>query len=142
MPPNKTPAVPAATGTARNDYQPAKDIEPSSVFTVSNDKSLVIAAQCLCGVAALLAAMPDPLAEIELRRQLCREAYEAGRAEGWRQGYEHGARLLEAEWPAVVAPLAGPSFAELELLRWGSGGREHFGAPRASDRFPRMEAAS
>lgn len=95
-------------------------------------------------VAALLAAQPDPGAEFAFWRQLCREAYEHGRADGWRQGYERGARLLEAEWPqiaAVVTPGA-PRLAELELLRWGPGGRERFGDPRPGDRFPRMEAAS
>ena len=96
----------------------------------------------LRAVAMLLAAQGDLRAELALRRQLCREAYEAGLAEGWRRGYERGARLVEAEWPAVVAPLSGPSLAELERVRWGSGGRERFGDPRLSDRFPRMEAAS
>jgi hypothetical protein len=94
-------------------------------------------------VAALLAAMPDPRAELELRRQLVREAYAAGRAEGWQQGYEHGARLLEAEWPSVVAVLSGPSLGELELLRYGPGGREHFGDPRPTDRIrPRSFAGA
>ena len=96
----------------------------------------------LRAIAVLLAAQPDPAAELALRRQLCREAYQAGLAEGWRQGYERGARLVEAEWPAVVAPLSGPSLAELERLRWGPGGRKRFGDPRLSDRSPRMEAAS
>lgn len=93
-------------------------------------------------VAVLLAAQPDPGAEVALRRQLCREAYQAGQAEGWRLGYERGARLLEAEWPAVVAPLAGPSLAELERSRWGPGGRLRFGERRPGDRFPEAETAS
>jgi len=71
----------------------------------------------LRAVAMLLAAQGDPFAELELRRQLCREAYKAGLAEGWRRGYERGARLVEAEWPTVIAPLLGPSLAELERLR-------------------------
>jgi hypothetical protein len=98
----------------------------------------------LNAVAMLLAALPDPLAEVELRRQLCREAYAAGLAEGYRTGYERGARLREAEWPAVVAPLAGPTRSELEGLRWGPGGREHFGDPRPGDRLTptRQKAAS
>jgi hypothetical protein len=70
-----------------------------------------------------------------------RAAYMLGAADGYRQGYERGARLLEAAWPAVVAPLAGPSLAELELLRWGPGGREHFGDPRTADRCGRERAA-
>jgi hypothetical protein len=93
-------------------------------------------------VADLLAAQPDPMAELALWRRLCREAYEAGRAEGWRQGYERGARLREAEWPSIVAPLAAPSVAELDLLRWGPGGRERFGEPRPGDRFARLKVAS
>jgi hypothetical protein len=94
--------------------------------------------------AALVAALPDPQAEVELRRQLVREAYAAGRAEGWREGYERGARLRETEWPSVVAPLSGPILAELEHLRWGAAGREHFGDPRPTDRIrplPREGAA-
>jgi uncharacterized protein YecA (UPF0149 family) len=86
-------------------------------------------------VAELLAAMPDPRAELELRRQLAREAYAAGRVEGWREGYERGARLRETEWPSVVAALRGPCLAELELLRYGPGGRQHFGDPRPTDRI-------
>lgn len=84
---------------------------------------------------ALVSALPDPGAEIELRRQLAREAYAEGRASGFREGYERGARLREAEWPSVVAPLSGPALAELECLRWGPHGREHFGDPRPADRI-------
>lgn len=97
----------------------------------------------LRAVAMLLAAQPDPAAELALRRQLCREAYEDGLAEGWRRGYEYGARLRGAEWPAIIRRLlAGPSRAEVELFRWGPGGRKRFGDPRPGDRSPRMEAAS
>jgi hypothetical protein len=93
-------------------------------------------------LGALVGALPDHAAEVELRRRLGREAYAAGLAEGYRAGYERGARLVEAEWPAVMAPLSGPSLAELERLRWGPGGRKRFGDPRPGDRSPRMEAAS
>ncbi len=105
---------------------------------------VALTADALSAVAALLDAMPDPRAEVELRRQLCREAYERGRADGWRAGYERGARLLEATWPAVSATVTagGPSHAELEARRWGPGGREHFGDPRPGDRFLGLEAAS
>jgi hypothetical protein len=64
--------------------------------------------------------------------------YEAGR----REGYEAGARLLEAEWPAIVRPLSGPSLAELERRRWGPGGRAHFGDPRPGDFKGRQEDAA
>jgi hypothetical protein len=64
--------------------------------------------------------------------------YEAGR----REGYEAGARQLEAEWPAIVRPLAGPSLQELELRRWGPGGRARFGDPRPGDFKGRHEGAA
>lgn len=96
----------------------------------------------LRAVAVLLEVMPDPLAEIKLRRQLCREAFEAGRAEGWREGYDVGARLRAAEWPRIVAPLCGPTHAELELRRWGPGGRAHFGDPRPGDRIQRCRGVA
>lgn len=99
-------------------------------------------------VAELLATMPDPRAELELRRQLAREAYERGRADGWREGYERGARLLEAEWPSVVAPVTAdrPDYAGLERLRWMLRGeqrtRETFGRPHPGDFPGRKETAA
>jgi hypothetical protein len=64
-----------------------------------------------------------------------RDGYQAGHAAGYERGYHRGARLLEAEWPVVVASVTacGPSFAELERRRWGPGGRERFGDPRPGD---------
>jgi hypothetical protein len=63
-----------------------------------------------------------------------RDGYQTGHAAGYDRGFERGARLLEAEWPAVVAGLAdGLPFAELERRRWGPGGREHFADPRPGD---------
>jgi len=38
-------------------------------------------------VAALLDALPDPVDEVELRRQLCRETAAAERERSWSQGY-------------------------------------------------------
>lgn len=70
-----------------------------------------------------------------------RLGYKLGYADGARDGYERGARLLEATWPAIVRQLGGPSLAELELLRWGPGGREHFGDPRPGDRNGQEHAA-
>jgi hypothetical protein len=94
--------------------------------------------------AALLALIPDHDRELRRWQMHAREAAREAYAAGWRRGYARGARELEAEWPAVVAPLVkgGPDFAELELRRWGPGGRERFGAPHPNDRFPRLEAAS
>lgn len=65
-----------------------------------------------------------------------RAAFLAGAAAGYRAGYERGARVLEAQWPQIVKPLQGPTVAELERLRWGPGGREHFADPRPGDRYP------
>ena len=90
----------------------------------------------------LLAAMPDPIAEIRLRRQLVQEAYEQGRADGWREALETGWRDRQAN-PLVTG--AGPTRAELDILRWGPGGRERFGDPRPGDfpgRAARFEEAS
>lgn len=62
-----------------------------------------------------------------------RAAYLLGREDGYRDGYEHGARLREAEWPDVIKSLDGDPVAELEKERWGPGGREHFADPRPGD---------
>jgi hypothetical protein len=91
--------------------------------------------------ADLLAAMPDPGAELELRRQLTREAYASAWADGWRQGYESGARLLERQWPSVAAPVVSdrPDYAELVRRRLTVHGeqrdRETYGQPHPDD-FP------
>jgi hypothetical protein len=70
-----------------------------------------------------------------LRRLLDAEriAYLLGHADGYRDGYERGARLIEASWPSVVSRLSGSTLAELEVRRWGPGGRAHFGDPRPGD---------
>ena len=62
-----------------------------------------------------------------------RAAYELGLAEGYRAGFERGARVAETDFPSAIKPLDGPTLAELELLRWGPGGREHFADPRPGD---------
>jgi ribosome-binding ATPase YchF (GTP1/OBG family) len=99
-------------------------------------------------VAALVAAMPDPAAETELRRQLAREAYELGHSAGWREGRE--ALLREQELAARVATglieaiAAGPTFAEMEARRWTVRGeprtRSAFGEPHPDD-FTGLESA-
>ncbi|HWG01095.1 MAG TPA: hypothetical protein VG164_04510 [Trebonia sp.] len=63
-----------------------------------------------------------------------RAAYGRGLAEGYKMGYEFGARIREGEWPAVIRPLQAPTINELEAKRWGPGGREHFADPRSADR--------
>jgi hypothetical protein len=89
----------------------------------------------MSAVQMLLNAMPDPSAELEFWRQLACEAYRDGCRAGWKLGYEQGARLRAAEWSSVVAPLNGLDHTELELRRWGPGGREHFGDPQPADRI-------
>lgn len=64
-----------------------------------------------------------------------RKGYEAGYADGLTAGYLRGVRELETSWPPLVRNLPGPTLAELELLRWGPGGRERAAEPRLGDRF-------
>ena len=89
-------------------------------------------------LAELTALVPDWAAETALLRRLCKETWAEAYQSGWRDGYEHGARQLEAEWPAIVAPVLRnrPDHAELERRRWGPGGREHFGDPRRPGDYP------
>jgi hypothetical protein len=69
-----------------------------------------------------------------------RDAYAAGYADG----QADARREDDATWAAAPVQRVneGPTFAELELLRWGPGGREHFSDPRPADRFPRKAAAA
>jgi hypothetical protein len=71
-------------------------------------------------LAALAVVLPDPAVDVAYRRQLARETWRDGYERGHRDGYEHGARLLEAQWPAVVVPLLRnrPDHAEVEAARW------------------------
>ena len=66
-----------------------------------------------------LAALIAPEAEVAYRRQLAREAARDAYARGYRDGFERGARLLDAEWPAIVAPIVTnrPDHGELERRR-------------------------
>ncbi len=91
-------------------------------------------------LADLVALLPDWETEVAYRRQLCREVARDAWRRGYRAGYERGARVMEATWPAIVAPVIAsrPDHAELELRRWGPGGREHFGDPRPGD-YPGTE---
>lgn len=67
-------------------------------------------------------------------RRLAVEGAVEARAEGWREGYEAGARSLEISWPAIAAAVEGPTTSELEARRYGDGGRGAFGAARPTDR--------
>ena len=71
----------------------------------------------------LLCALPDPLAELRLCRQLAREAYERGRADGWREGYE---RAEKRTWRAAGARSPSRSRAaalRIRNLKRGGGGQ-------------------
>jgi hypothetical protein len=58
---------------------------------------------------------------------------------GYESGYAKGAADVtaerDAEWNEIARPIArgGPGHVELEALRYGPGGREHFGDPRPGD---------
>jgi hypothetical protein len=86
----------------------------------------------------LLSALPDPLTEIELLRQIGRDAYERGRADGWYEGHETAEQEMAERWDRIAQPVArgGIEHDELEARRWGPGGRQHFGDPRPGDRSP------
>ncbi len=69
--------------------------------------------------------------------------YNRGRRDGWRAGYRRGREDEARAWKSALAPAvdeirrlgSGPSLAELEVARWGPGGRAHFADPRPGD-FP------
>lgn len=86
-----------------------------------------------------LAATPDPLAEIALRRQLCSEAWLAG-YEAALADVRREADLRFARQPIQKAKMH-ITLVELEQARWGPGGREHFAEPRPGDRPGGREAA-
>jgi hypothetical protein len=78
-------------------------------------------------------------AETAYRHQLAREAYEAGRADGYRAGYAQADADQAARWNQAARAADGPACAELEERRWGPGGRARFAEPRPGD-FPGRRA--
>jgi hypothetical protein len=77
--------------------------------------------------------------EVWQRRELA--AYRAGLRRGWRDGWRAGYEAADSDWYIALAPARRaaaraariPTHAELEVRRWGPGGREHFGDPRPGD---------
>lgn len=67
----------------------------------------------------------------KLALDLARDSY----LDGYRDGRADQAAGDDAAWAAKVPPRPRDesTFAELELLRWGPGGRESFGDPRPGD---------
>jgi len=80
---------------------------------------------------------PDPTQDIEYWRSLFADAHrgelEALTAE--RDALAAELRNRDRAWIEAATPIArrGPTFADLELRRWGPGGRAHFGDPRPGD---------
>ncbi len=68
-------------------------------------------------------------AEIRYRNQLAREMAVAGYERGQVDGYLRAVAGIKAVQHGLVLD------AELEVLRWGPGGRAHFADPRPGD-FP------
>jgi hypothetical protein len=64
--------------------------------------------------------------------------------DGYRDGHADACREQDENWrqtpPLRIA--AGPAYAVLEQLRYGPGGREHFGDPRPGDFPGRRESAA
>ena len=79
-------------------------------------------------VAALVEALPDPGAEVEYRRQLCRDAADAERERSWSEGYAAAVADIKRAQHGVVRAM------RQHLITW-DGLRENFGNPRAGD-FP------
>ena len=77
----------------------------------------------------------DPATDPEHWRAIFRDAHLADLENAYRQGREDMAREYEHAWAAIARPVArgGPAFAELELRRWGPGGRARFGDAREGD---------
>ena len=73
-------------------------------------------------------------AETAYRLQMARESFA--------DGYAAAEADMAARWDRIARTTApGPSFAELEEKRWGSGGRAHFADPRPGD-YPGRQAAT
>jgi hypothetical protein len=98
-----------------------------------SEKEAIEAAQAIEAAGAIEA-------ETRYRHQFAREAYQAGRADGYRAGYAQADADQAARWnQAARSAIGGPSHAELEQRRWGPGGRARFADPRPGD-FPGRDA--
>lgn len=82
----------------------------------------------------LLSLIPDPAKEWKYRKALCRGAYQRGYEAAWEAGRR---ALLEeqarSERYLIDGVLASPDHADLETLRYGPGGRAHYGDRRPGD---------
>jgi hypothetical protein len=91
----------------------------------------------LAGMLARLVDVIDHDSEIRYRAAIARALAAIAAETGEANGYERCAADYERSWYEAVHPIArgGPAHEDLELLRWGPAGREHFGDPRPGD-FP------
>jgi len=64
------------------------------------------------------------------------QGYGCGFAQGYEEGLQEARTELARSWREMARKIARwEPYAELEVLRYGPGGREHFGDPRPGD-FP------
>lgn len=85
----------------------------------------------------VLAQLADHI--IERERIAWEQGYRTGYPAGHDVGYGKAHGEMERAWSAVAQYVRGyasvPAFAELEVRRWGPGGRAHASDPRPGD-FP------
>jgi hypothetical protein len=101
-------------------------------------------------VRALVNVLPDFDAEVKLRQQLGREAYQRGYEDGFQDGYERAHADMAKAWAEVARPVSkgALTYQELEARRWTLRGeqrtRETFGDPHPDDYIPqsRQETAA
>lgn len=85
------------------------------------------------------AAAPEAVLITSAERDLWLRRLLAAELAAWRAGYTAGCaderRAADRAWAAQSPSKAsdGPDLAELDLKRWGHGGREHFTDPREGD---------
>lgn len=90
----------------------------------------------LAQLRAVIAAA-DPMTTAAYWRSVFAGPHQADVDAAYRRGREDAHQEMADAWAPVakrVRALAGsPTFAEVELRRWGPGGSEHFGDPRPGD---------
>jgi hypothetical protein len=87
-------------------------------------------------VDVLAGLVPDPAREWAYRRALCREAYDRGWSDAWEAGRRELLEELARDQRWACPPrgvVESPAHAELEVRRWGAGGRAGFGDRRPGD---------
>ncbi len=82
-----------------------------------------------------IVARPDPMSTADYWRDLFADGHRADIETAYRAGREDAHREMARWWSEMARPVSrlGTTHAELELRRWGPGGREHFGDQRPGD---------